>query len=295
MKIVTPEEKKAAVKTAQIIRSARKQRGWTQIDTAKKIGISQSALSKMESGLLIPSVHQWFEFCSSAGIPADSHIQGYLDRLELIRFQDKVIQKDFKVADIYRRDAGSSARSMAPLIQSLYAHLGEPKAHKFIKEMGVDPDYFVDLGNQINFRFFVDLFQSMKKKGIYKKSDLSEVTNQASSRKSHGVLFAGYQQVSSIESLMKTAFSKSTFYEVNFDYQLEDINPKKIAFSVTPKAHLLANKNLQFTEAREFINEYRGGYFKHLIESLNAKQVSVKNVVCVSDEVSRSIYEMSVA
>jgi len=59
---VTPEEKKSAVKTARIMRAARKARGWTQVDFAHKIGVSQSAISKFENGTLIPSVHQWFDF-----------------------------------------------------------------------------------------------------------------------------------------------------------------------------------------------------------------------------------------
>ena len=292
---MTPDEKKSAVKTAKIIRAARKLRGWTQIEACQKMGVSQSALSKMESGYLIPSVHQWFEYCSSAEIPADSHLQGYLDRLELIRFQDKVHQSDFKLKDIYRVDAASSARSMSPLIQWLYSDLGDAKAKKLIKEMGVDPDYFIDLGNQINFRFFVDLFQTMKKKGIYKKADLLQVTHQAASQKSHGGLFASYQQVVNVESLLKMAFSKSAFYEVNFDYKIEDMSAKKIAFSVVPKEHLLKNKQLQFAEAREFINDYRSGYFKNLTEHLNSKQAGVRDVNCVSNSLERSVYEMNYA
>lgn len=257
------------------------------------MGISQSALSKMESGILIPSIHQWFEFCSSASIPVESHVHGYLDRMELIRFQDKLTQTDFKVADIYRNDAGSSARSMAPLIQWLYAQLGDVKAKKLVKEMGVDPDYFANLNSQINFRFFVDLFQVMRKKGIYKKTDITQVTNQVASQRAHGGLYAGYQQATDVESLLRVAFSKSTFYEVNFDYQLEEVSQKKIAFSVSPKEHLMKNKELQYAESCEFLNDYRGGYFKSLVDHLQSKQVSVKDVICVSNQMEKNVYEMS--
>lgn len=290
---MTPEEKKAAIKTAKIIRTARKQRGWTQIDTAKKIGVSQSALSKLESGILIPSVHQWFEFCTAAGIPADSHVHGYLDRLEIIRFQDQLSNQNFKVNEIYRVDAASSARSLSPLIQSLYDSIGDVKAKKLIKDMGVDPDYFADLGNQINFRFFMDLFYWMKKKGIYKKTDLSQITQLASTQKAHGGLYSNQDFGASVDSLLKLSFSKSPFYEVNFDYQIEDVGAKKTTFSVTAREHLLKNKNLQFDESREFIDEYRSGYFKNLIQFLNAKQSIIKDVKCVSNEKARSVYELS--
>ncbi len=290
---MTPEEKKAAVKTAKIIRTSRKLRGWTQVETAQKIGISQSALSKMESGVLIPSVHQWFEFCSSAGIPADSHVQGYLDRLEMLRFQDTVAQKDFKVSQLYRNHAGSSARSMMPLLNGLFTNLGDIKAKKLVKEMGVDPDYFVDMGSQINFRFFVDLFQVMKKKGIYKKSDLSQITSETPTQKIHGGLVSSYQQAINAESLLKLGFSKSSFYEVNFSYKIEESSTKKLSFSIIPKEHLLMDKQLQFDEARDFLNDYRTAYFKNFVDQLGTKQIAVKNVACVSDERARNVYEMS--
>jgi len=71
---VTPEESKAAVRIAKTIKNVRKLNGWTQNECSKIMSISQSALSKMENEILIPSVHQWFEFCEKAGIPTDSYI-----------------------------------------------------------------------------------------------------------------------------------------------------------------------------------------------------------------------------
>ena len=79
MILVTPEESKTAIKIAKTIKHVRKLKGWTQLESAKIMGISQSAFSKMENAILIPSVHQWFEFCTQAGIPVDSYDQS--DRL----------------------------------------------------------------------------------------------------------------------------------------------------------------------------------------------------------------------
>ena len=56
---------------ADVLRSTRKKLGLTQIDLAKVMGISQSALSKMENAKLEPSARQWLEFCRATGIRAD--------------------------------------------------------------------------------------------------------------------------------------------------------------------------------------------------------------------------------
>ncbi|MBY0471379.1 helix-turn-helix domain-containing protein [bacterium] len=49
----------------------RRRRHLTQIEMAQELQISQSCISKMERGLLIPSVLQWAVFCSFVRIPMD--------------------------------------------------------------------------------------------------------------------------------------------------------------------------------------------------------------------------------
>jgi transcriptional regulator with XRE-family HTH domain len=289
---VTPEEKKAAVKTSRIMRTSRKAKGWTQVEFSKMLGVSQSALSKLESGILIPSVHQWFEFCGFAEIPADSHISGYLDRLQEIQFQHKIEVENFKVKKDYLVDAGSSARSMAPLIQWLYSSMGESKARKLIKEMGVDADYFVDLSHPINFRFFADLMDVLKKKGLIKKQGLSGMTQFASEKGAHGSLFNNYQNAGDVENLMKVVFSKSAFYECNFDYAIEHSGSDKVEFSVTPREHLVKNRNLKFDEISDQLIDYRTGYFKSVLEG--ALHPSTRHeLTCISEDPAKSVFKIA--
>jgi transcriptional regulator with XRE-family HTH domain len=61
-----------ARKLAEIMHQARKEKGLTQQQVAQAMTISQSALSKMENGKLIPSAIEWFDFCRATGIAADS-------------------------------------------------------------------------------------------------------------------------------------------------------------------------------------------------------------------------------
>jgi transcriptional regulator with XRE-family HTH domain len=289
---VTPEEKKAAVKTSRIMRTSRKTKGWTQVEFSKMLGVSQSALSKLESGILIPSVHQWFEFCGFAEIPADSHVTGYLDRLQEIQFQSKIEVENFKVKKDYLIDAASSARSMSPLIQWLYSSVGESKARKLIKEMGVDADYFVDLSHTINFRFFVDLMDALKKKGLLKKQGLSTVTQFASTKGSHGSLFSNYQNSNDIENLMKLVFSKSEFYECNFEYRIENSGSKQVEFSVAPREHLLKNRSLKFDEVSDLLAEYRAGYFKSVLEGTLHPSTS-HELTCISQDPNKSVFQIA--
>jgi transcriptional regulator with XRE-family HTH domain len=291
---VTSDEKKAAVKTGRIIRASRKGRGWTQVETSQKIGISQSALSKMEAGQLIPSVHQWFEFCNQANIPADSHIMGYLDRMEPVTLHDRIPDHGFKVKKPYADYAGSTARSLFPLLRWTEQKLGLEKTEDLWKELGVDSDYFVDFSNPINFRFYADLTSLLKNKGFFKKSDFAKLTQPVSDPKNHGFLGKGYFQASDAETLFKTVFSRSNYYEVNFEYKVEEINRKHTVFSARPQEHLTAHEHLHLGECQDFLCDYRGNYFKSLSNTLHTKTpLQTKELSCYFKGADRCVHEVS--
>ena len=60
---VNQREKIAAKHISEIMHRSRVVKRMTQMELAGSLGISQSAYSKMENGILIPSAVQWFEFC----------------------------------------------------------------------------------------------------------------------------------------------------------------------------------------------------------------------------------------
>lgn len=65
----------------RLIRAVRKQRNLTQQFLADRLGISQSALSKIETAKAEPSALQWLEFCDLTGTPADVLLTGQSARL----------------------------------------------------------------------------------------------------------------------------------------------------------------------------------------------------------------------
>src|SRR3954468_7517078 len=58
-------------RTCHIIRDERLARDLTQIEMADELGISQSALSKIENMAMMPSLIPWLKFCSTFGLPAN--------------------------------------------------------------------------------------------------------------------------------------------------------------------------------------------------------------------------------
>lgn len=57
---------------SKIMKTERKARGLSQTLIAKEMGISQSALSKMENGKSTPSLVEWLDFCRITGLTIDA-------------------------------------------------------------------------------------------------------------------------------------------------------------------------------------------------------------------------------
>jgi len=161
--------------------------------------------------------------------------------------------------------------------------------------MGVDPDYFVDLSNQIGFRFFNDLLDVMKKKGLLKKQGLAGISQFASAKNAHGDLFSKYQHANDLEGLMKLVFNKAAYYELNFDYQIVNSGSKQIDFTVSPKEHLLKNKMLKFEEVSDQLTDYRSGYFNQVLNTLKTPGKSLQHeIVCIDSDHHRSHYQITI-
>ena len=58
-------------RTCHIIRDERISRDLTQIEMAGELGISQSALSKIENLAMMPTLIPWLKFCAAFDLPAN--------------------------------------------------------------------------------------------------------------------------------------------------------------------------------------------------------------------------------
>lgn len=58
-------------RTCHIIRDERLARELTQIEMANELGISQSALSKIENLAMMPTLIPWLKFCATFNLPAN--------------------------------------------------------------------------------------------------------------------------------------------------------------------------------------------------------------------------------
>jgi ribosome-binding protein aMBF1 (putative translation factor) len=63
---------------ASVWRKALQESGLTQREIAKALSMSQSNVSKIGRGLLVPDVLQWYEFAKITGVPTNSYALGFI-------------------------------------------------------------------------------------------------------------------------------------------------------------------------------------------------------------------------
>ncbi len=141
------------MRIAALMRAARKKRDLTQVEVSKRLQISQSALSKIESGLLIPSAPQWFEFCQFTDISADSLLTGYMERLGSAVVESGDLNVGFKIPKAYRPYRGSKMRAMLPFLKYFHSVAGEEKVDQYFRSIKLDQDAFLDLAGKSSIRF----------------------------------------------------------------------------------------------------------------------------------------------
>ncbi len=78
-------------RTSHIIRDERLARSLTQIQLAEELGISQSALSKIENHTMIPNLLPWLKFCSTFELPANLPVD---EKLYKVWLKDKDRDKE---------------------------------------------------------------------------------------------------------------------------------------------------------------------------------------------------------
>ncbi len=293
---LTPEERLYAKKTARIIRAARKQLSLNQQTVATRLGISQSALSKLEHATLIPSAPQWFEFCRMTSIAPESLLTGYIERNRLATLDEANREGTFKLPKRYSLHRGSKVRAILPFLTFLRSVYEEDKVRDFLKStMKVDPDFFVDLDNQLNLRFILDLAKHLIEQKHLRVSNLSKLTRPVNQPEMHGSLQRHYSGTMEPVQLLSTLFSSSRHYECNFRYRIEDQKRQWFDFSVEPEKHLADFGYKNDSTLGDFLCKFKRSYFERFLQFGDAaeKQPVVEALECHHHGASRCVYRVT--
>jgi transcriptional regulator with XRE-family HTH domain len=277
------------------MRAARKKNTFTQQAVASRLGISQGALSKMENGFLVPSAPQWFEFCEMTAISADSLTMGFIDRNTSATLEQRNVEVPFKVPRAYLDNRGSKVRAMLPFLSYFRSVMGEEKLGEYFRHLKLDPDYFVELDNQINLNFCLDISRELINQGFFKKDDCRRIAQSVTDPAAHGRLRRAYDSTHSAKHVISALLSNSKQYECNFHYDLEEHSGNQIVLSVKPEAHLTQFNYKNDSVLADFLCFYKKCYFESFSSYSGTGQATLNEVECHYRGADRCIYHLNLA
>ena len=276
------------------MRASRKRAGLTQVGVSQGLGISQSALSKMESARLIPSAPQWFAFCEIAGISPDSLTLGYIERNKSAFLGRGELEGGFRLPRQFAEFRGSKVRAAMPFLLLFRETLGEDKLIHYLEGLKLDPDFFVDLDNQINLAFLLEIMKFLISKGELKAKDFSKMSKMVTRPTVHGGhLYKSYSDAEDAISRIKVLVANARQYECNFRYQIEEEKSASIVLSVEPEPHLEAFSYRNDSTLGNALCVYKQHYFHEVSGCCGpGAALKLRELECHYKGASRCTYEL---
>lgn len=259
-----------------IMKAARKFKKFNQADVANAIGCSQSALSKMEHNLLIPSAPQWFLFSRYTTIPPESLENGVIDRKIKIKFNSDDVSLGFKIPKKYRTQRSEKAREIYPFLQYLEKTQGKEAITEYLSFTGFDPEFFLDFDNLINFPLLADTMNFLIRQGKNRPEVIQEIVSVGQNKLYWDHFGIEWKKLGTARAVLTEYIAEQLFFQADFQLNLEQVDDRLI-LSYVPEFHLK-----QFKEADEelvsFLNEYRRTTIEHLLKDMLGMKVNVSVV-----------------
>lgn len=151
---------------ADIVRTGRKLKGFTQQELASVLRITQGYLSKIESGLLDPNFSLILNYCQVTGVQLDSFNHGFITRgssnVAGKGFADDIPphKRAFRPSSReHISTQGVKVRFLIPIIRFAVMRLGRKKVEQICKSIKVDPDILLCHDLEVNMSFMYALAQ----------------------------------------------------------------------------------------------------------------------------------------
>ena len=259
-----------------IMKAARKFKKFNQAEVAQAIGCSQSALSKMEHNLLVPSAPQWFLFSRFTSIPPETLETGIIDRHSRVKFNNDQVSLGFKIPKRYRHFRAEKVREIYPFLLYLEKNLSPPRNKEFMEQTGLEAEFFLDFDNLINFQLVLDAMEFVLKSGLSDKNQIKQIVEYQNDIywNHYGI---EWMKLNTVHAVLNEFATEQTFFQTDFQIKV-DSQYDKILVSYFPEYHLKQFALNATTELTQFLNNYRALSLENLVKRVMNRSITAKLV-----------------
>ena len=270
---------------ANIIICARKMKRLTQSDVTKSVGLAQSTLSRIEAGILVPSIFLWMDLTDLLDIPVGVLRYGVLDNMSKAEIRSGIFENGFKIPRTYAKEKCIKVREISPLIRYITIKHGEKKTKRIFKELGVDKDFFVSYDNQFNLRFADDLLLYLHNAFGFQASDIKDVVELGMCDQFvHGRLGADYAASEGTVELLQKFFKNVSLYHSLYRQEMVLVGDKEMIVTYTPNPVVYDQVKALSDFSREFLHVYKRELIENLPKMTFGKNASLFEKIKVTRE-----------
>lgn len=258
-----------------LMKAARKFKKFNQADVAQAIGCSQSALSKMEHNLLVPSAPQWFLFARFTAIPPETIETGVIDRRSKVKFNNDQVSLGFKIPRKYRQFRAEKVRELYPFLHYLEKKVNSNLDKEFMQSTGLETEFFLDFDNLLNFHAFAEVVNYFIKLGKNTHQDIYELVKFGQNDVYWDDFGQEWKKLDTVYAVLNEYAVDQLFFQTDFQLKVEN-NHGKITVSYFPEFHLKQFEEFVNAQTIEFINTYRSLTLENLIRRTLKKDIKVE-------------------
>lgn len=220
---------------ADVIMAARLDKGLTQGEIAKAIGVHQATYSRFENGISIPTVLQWEDLCTALDLPYDTGKHKMIDRCEPISGNREILGNAPKN---YQARGSIKIRFLIPMLAHLQTKDEGESLADVINSLGFDKSYFVQLDNELNLKFLSDFLETTKLTSSSPSRSLADISKFMTEPANHGGSLMGtYSPRFSRVELLRNFAENQKFYQAIYNVKLSSgANVTRLSLQATDAA-----------------------------------------------------------
>ncbi len=226
------KEKDFNEEISKLLKVIRKQYNVHQQQMSSILGLSQSAISKIESGKGALSLVGYTKLCLEFNIPTNAYLLGYIDNMNKVELgNDSFASHSFKINERLTEFPSIAVREIKPFIEYIKDAFGETYLDNTFKDLNTDPLYFYKMDNLISPSFLVDISTKIIED---KKTKLKDVfcSKTFYLAESHGAVLNSIPRKESLFATLKAFVGVSNLYDCNYKRKVSKKNGSCIQFTM---------------------------------------------------------------
>lgn len=281
------------IKAGRVVHAVRKFHNYGQMELAKEFNVSQSNVSKIESGILAPDLRLWMELTRAFNVK-DPYCFYYgtaeIENIPQLSKVGKSFYKSigFKIPKSYLSDPLITTRKIRPFIDVFETSL-EKAWNEFLADTRIPAGIFDILNFPIPSLMMKDLAEFIQKYAA--KLDFAKDL-QLMTQTNHGLLFEDYESASTPFNVLKYFVNKQRDYGIDVEYTIGEDKGHESTVNVHVSPQLLNIFSKKDLVSSKFFN-FSAQYPLLLMKAKDANAKSTGSGKVRMQETGEAVWKMS--